>query len=90
MSFLGQAAVIVEDDIDIFLDKFAEQSEGWEDAELQKEQFRSLFTAWCLLNNVDADTRQCDEKLRKLYEKARLEELIDFEDFCNYMLRYLI
>ena len=37
MSFLGQAAVIVEDDIDIFLDKFAEQSEGWEDAELQKE-----------------------------------------------------
>ena len=53
MSFLGQAAVIVEDDIDIFLDKFAEQSEGWEDAELQKEQFRSLFTAWCLINNVE-------------------------------------
>ena len=82
--------VIVKSYIDIYLDAFAEQSEGWEDAELQKEQFRSLFTSWCLINNVDADTRQCDEKLRKLYEKARLEELIDFEDFCNYMLRYLI
>ena len=30
--------MIVKSDIDIFLDAFAEQSEGWEDAELQKEQ----------------------------------------------------
>lgn len=55
-----------------------------------KEQIRSLFTAWCLIFNVDADTALCDHVLNRIYMEAALEGRSDPEAFVLFMLEYLV
>lgn len=40
---------------------------GWEDYNA-KEQIRALFTSYCLIFNIDADTYLCDLSLKNIYE----------------------
>jgi len=55
-----------------------------------KYQIRSLFTAWCLMFNVDADTALCDQVLNWVYMEAALEGRADKEAFELFMLEYLV
>ena len=60
------------------------------DYENVPEQIRSLFTTWCFLYKIDADTRKCDEALNRIYWEAAMEELISFEDFVAYMVKLIV
>lgn len=72
-----------------YLKQFLIQS-YWHDENV-KEQARALFTAYCLMENVDADTGKCDLTLLDLYETADISSLdISLEEFENYMLEYII
>lgn len=54
------------------------------------EQARAIFTTICLVGNIDADTRPCDEMLATLYWRAALEEIIDYDDFEKFMIELII
>ena len=49
-----------------------------------KEQARAIFTTICLMENIDADTAECDEILAYLYEEAEIVEVIDFDKYADY------
>lgn len=53
-------------------------------------QIRSLFTAWCLMFDVDADTALCDQVLNGVFMEAALEGQADPEAFELFMLEYLV
>lgn len=55
------------------------------------EQARALFTSWCLMENVDADTKKCDTMLLMLYDNADLESVdITYDKFKNFMVGLII
>lgn len=55
------------------------------------EQARALFTTWCLLNNIEADTFNCDSTLQELYKLGDIEsENISYDDFENFMIGLII
>ena len=63
---------------------------SWDDEHVP-EQARSLFTSWCLLNNILPDTYQCDRELTALYESGYIHEYnVTFDDFRKYMIEYLV
>lgn len=59
-------------------------------------QLRSLWTAYCLHQDLQPDTRRYDNELLELYqlvEKAKerpLSCLWDFDAFDNFMCEYLV
>lgn len=63
--------------------------------DLPLKQLRALWTAFCLHNNLDADTGIYDLHLRKLWE-ALLENGTggfaseDFDEFDRSMAKYLV
>ena len=72
-----------------YLKQFLIQS-YWLDENIP-EQARALFTSWCLMENVDADTGKCDATLLELYNNCDMENLdISFEEFENYMITLII
>lgn len=72
-----------------YLKQFLIQS-NWLDKNVP-EQARALFTSWCLMENVIADTGKCDAALIDLYNTADIQALdISFEDFTNYMIKHII
>ena len=50
-------------------------------SELWSEQARCIFTTWCLVNDVDADTSTCDEMIICLYENIIDTIDIGYDDF---------
>lgn len=55
------------------------------------EQARALFTSWCLIENVDADTGKCDATLLMLYNNAALESAdITYDEFKNFMVGLIV
>lgn len=54
------------------------------------EQSRALFTAWCFMFRVDADTSKCDKALNDLYFRAALEEQIKYDEFESFMLKLIV
>ena len=62
---------------------------NWDD-ENTPEQARSLFTTICLMENIDADTSECDKILSHLYWLSELEEIIEYEDFVNFMVKDIV
>ena len=71
-----------------YLKQFLIQS-NWLDENVP-EQARALFTSWCLMENVIADTGKCDAALIDLYNTANIQVLdISFEDFTNYMIEHI-
>ena len=61
-----------------------------------KEQARAIFTTLCLMNNIDADTAECDNILSYIYEEADIIETVDFDEYAtynafeNYMLELIV
>ena len=62
---------------------------GWEDCH-GKDQIRALFTSWCLIFRIDADTKECDEALNVIYWRAALEELIEYENYEQFMIEFIV
>ena len=54
------------------------------------DQLRSFFTTWCFLFDVDADTKECDDALHTLYRRAELEEIIEYDDFEVFMIKFIV
>ena len=62
---------------------------GWEDCR-GKDQIRALFTSWCLIYHIDADTKECDDALNVIYWRAAMEELIEYEDYEQFMIEFIV
>lgn len=72
-----------------YLNQFLIQS-NWLDENVP-EQARALFTSWCLMENVDADTGKCDTTLLMLYDNAVLESVdITYDKFENFMVGLIV
>lgn len=75
-------------DIYGFLVQFLIQN-NWEDEYTQK-QARALWTSYCLIAGLDADTAMYDNDLQILFNKAALDELITYEEFDGYMCELIV
>ncbi|MBC5688164.1 hypothetical protein H8S37_04350 [Mediterraneibacter sp. NSJ-55] len=62
---------------------------GWEDCH-GKDQIRALFTSWCLIFHIDADTKECDDALSILYLRAAMEEVIEYKDYEQFMIEFIV
>lgn len=72
-----------------YLDEFLKTS-YWNDENIP-EQARALFTSYCLMENVDADTGKCVSALLELYENCDLESLdISYDEFENFMVGLIV
>lgn len=72
-----------------YLNQFLIQ-ENWLDENVP-DQARALFTSWCLMEDIDADTRKCDETLLMLYDNADLESVdITYDEFENFMIGLIV
>lgn len=54
----------------------------------EREQLRALFTSYCLVYGVDADTKECDDILFIIREA--LEFQADVEEFERYMIELIV
>lgn len=60
-------------------------------AEHVPEQARALFITICFIGYVDADTKNCDDMLNRLYNRAALEAVgISYEDFSLFMCEFIV
>lgn len=71
-----------------YLYQFMIQS-NWADEKVP-EQARAIFTTICFIGNINADTKACDGLLNALYQMSLLEELIEYDEFKNFMLELLV
>lgn len=62
---------------------------GWEDCH-GKDQIRALFTSWCLIFHIDADTKECDEALMTIYSRAAIDEVIDYKLYELFMIEFVV
>lgn len=58
----------------------------WEDLK-RREQLRALFTSWCFIFGIDADTKECDDTLGVICFRAAFEMVEEFE---NYMVELIV
>lgn len=64
---------------------FATDTE-WEDLK-RREQLRALFTAWCFIHGIDADTKECDDALCMICFRGGFGTIEDFE---TYMIELIV
>lgn len=62
---------------------------GWEDFH-GKDQIRALFTSWCLIFHIDADTKECDDVLMEIYDRATMGEVVDYVDYERFMIEFIV
>lgn len=62
---------------------------GWEDCN-GKDQIRALFTSWCLIFHIDANTKECDEALMTIYSRAAIDEVIDYKLYELFMIEFVV
>ena len=62
---------------------------GWEDF-YGKDQIRALFTSWCLIFHIDADTKECDDALMEIYDRAAMGEVVDYVDYERFMIEFIV
>lgn len=67
---------------------FATDTE-WDDLK-RREQLRALFTSWCFIYGVDADTKECDDVLSIVYGKVLMEPIIDYDKLKVYMIELTV
>lgn len=61
------------------------------EANITKEQFRALVTAYCITNDINVDTLSWDVLIRDLHDNyCCFSELGSYEDFDNYMCELLV
>lgn len=76
-----------------YLKEFARQS--CFDVEIIRNQFRCLWTAYCLHHGLDADTSGYDNDLAELWnttaeDESETADWNNFDSFDNFMCRYLV
>lgn len=54
------------------------------------ERIRCFFTTWAHKYLLGADSEECKATLRKIYNHAAINELIEYEEFTYFMMRYII
>ena len=57
------------------------------DNELEWEQIRSMFITICIICDIEADTVECDDLLLFI---SVVMEIEGFDEFCDYMLEYIV
>lgn len=75
-----------------YMAAFAE--EAFFDSEVECDQLRALWTAYCLHHHLDVDTMEYDRDLEKVWKEVAGTEddtayWSDFESFGNFMVKYL-
>lgn len=58
-------------------------------SDIATKQLRALFTSYCLMFNIDADTAECEACLCDMFELMNFDETLK-EKFDNFMLKYLV
>lgn len=58
-------------------------------SDISSQQLRSLFTSYCLMFNIDADTAECDACLCDIFDLMKLDESL-MDNFKKFMLEYLV
>lgn len=76
-----------------YMKKFAQES--YFDDELSRDQLRSLWTAYCLHNDLIVDTYTYDNDIMELWSVVSLgeedtAEWSDFDSFDNFMCAHLV
>lgn len=54
------------------------------------ERIRCFFTAWAHEYLLGADSEECKAALRKIYNQAAINELMDYDEFKEFMIQYII
>lgn len=62
---------------------------NWEDGNTA-EQARAIFTSICFVGYIDADTAECDNILRTLYDEAAMEDIMSYDDFESFMIELIV
>ena len=62
---------------------------GWEDCH-GKDQIRALFTSWCLIYHIDADTKECDHVMNDIYWLGEQSNLVEYEDYQRFMVEFIV
>ena len=62
---------------------------GWEDCH-GKDQIRALFTSWCLIFHIEADTKECDDALNTIDWRGEMEELVEYEEDEKFMIEFIV
>jgi hypothetical protein len=62
---------------------------NWEDGNTA-EQARAIFTSICFVGYIDADTAECDNILRTLYNEAAMENIMDYDEFESFMIELIV
>ena len=76
-----------------YLKAFVRQ--GCFDEELSRDQFRCLWTTYCLHHGLDADTSGYDNDLKELWsataeDEAETADWSNYDSFDNFMCRFLV
>ena len=75
---------------------FAGQNEFVENLQIELflKQFCALFTSYCLIYGIDADSLECDSTLMILFDmiNAKLPDDVkgDYDTFYQYMVKYIV
>lgn len=77
-----------EKDIEQFMYDFIDGAEDID--ELWVEQLRCIFIAWCLAYDIMTDTSECDGTLEYIYDSIYHMIDIEYNDFYNYMVKYIV
>lgn len=77
-----------KNDMLAYIITYAENLE-WEERNV-KEQIRSLFVSWCILNHIEVDTKLCDDALIQIYCKLSLHNIIEYDAFVEFMVEFIV
>jgi len=66
--------------------------DAWDSENLQaQEKSRALFTAICYLEDIEADTKPCDDYLWYLYDLGDIKDYNEsFDDFQSFMVELIV
>lgn len=62
---------------------------NWNDGNTAK-QARAMFTTFCFVANIDADTMDCDAFLWILYTETDVKDVIKYDDFEAFMIELIV
>lgn len=58
-------------------------------SDIATKQLRALFTSFCLLFDIDADTSECTACLWSMFDLLEFDDSLE-DKFYNFMLEYLV
>ena len=65
-------------------------TEHWYSNENIPRQARAMFVTICIMGDLEVDTSATDNLLLDLYSTTGIENLMEYEDFENYMYEYIV